>query len=112
MMTPGQFGPITRVRRRIDRHHFEHVVDRDAFGDADDEFDAGVGSFEDRVRGERRRHEDDADVRAGFFARFADAVENRETLDGLAALAGRDAADDVSCRTRACGWRGKALLAR
>ena len=43
----------------------DHVEDRDAFGDADDERDAGVGRLEDRVGGERRRHEDHRGVGAG-----------------------------------------------
>ena len=35
--------------------HVHHVVDRDAFGDADHELDAGVRRFEDRVGRERPR---------------------------------------------------------
>ncbi len=45
------------LHERIDARHVEH---RHAFGDADDELDARVGRFHDRVGREHRRHVDDA----------------------------------------------------
>src|SRR3546814_3053764 len=41
---------ILRAQRGLD---LDHVVDRDACGDADDHLDAGIGRFEDRIRGAR-----------------------------------------------------------
>ena len=76
------------------RPDLHHVVDRDAFGDADDQRQAGVFGFEDGVGGERRRHEDDGGVGAGLLYRLGDGVEDRPALVGGAAFAGRDAADD------------------
>ncbi len=60
VITPGQFGPTRRVfvcasRTRRTR---DHVADGDALGDRDDESATRVDRLEDRVRGERRRHED------------------------------------------------------
>jgi hypothetical protein len=54
VITPGQFGPISTasvgLQRGLDLDHVDH---RDAFGDADDQLDAGIGRFEDRVGRER-----------------------------------------------------------
>ena len=44
--------------------------------------------FEDRVRGKRRRHEDDGGIRAGLFDRLLDGVEYGPALVGRAAFAG------------------------
>ena len=84
-------------RRRAlleERHRAHHVERRDAFGDADDERQAGVGGFHDGVGGKRRRHEDDRRVRAGLLHRVVHGVEDRPALVRRAALARRDAADD------------------
>ena len=55
---PGQFGPEQRHPARpqvaVDA---QHVVGRDALGDADDGLDAGVGGLVDGVGREARRHE-------------------------------------------------------
>ena len=67
-MTPGQLGPMSARSSSLqllpDLHHVEC---RDAFGDADDERDAGVRGFEDGVGCEWRRDEDDGGVRAGLL---------------------------------------------
>ena len=68
---------------------------RDALGDADDRADARARRLEDRVGGETGRHEDERRVRARLLDRVGDGVEDRDALDVLAALAGRDARDDV-----------------
>ena len=60
-----------------------------------DRADAGVDGLVDRVGGEPRRDEDQRRVRAGLLDRLGDGVEDRDALDVLAALAGRDAGDDV-----------------
>ena len=57
--------------------------------------DAGVDRLVDGVGGEARRDEDQRRVRAGLLDRLGDGVEDRDALDVLAALAGRDAGDDV-----------------
>ena len=57
--------------------------------------DARVGRFHDGVGGAGRRHEDHAGVGPGLLHRLGDGVEEREALLDRAALAGRDAADDL-----------------
>ncbi len=61
---------------------------RHAFGDGDDDFDAGVDRFQNGVGRERRRHEDHRGVGAGLLDRFGDGVEHRQAFDRLAALPG------------------------
>ena len=65
-----------------------HVERRNAFGDADDQFDLGVGGLHDGVGRERRRHEDHRGIRAGLVDRFLHGVEDRPALVRGAALAG------------------------
>ena len=55
---------------------------------------ASTASY-DRVGGEPRRHEDQRRVRLRVLDRVGDGVEDGDPLDVLAALAGRDARDDV-----------------
>ena len=97
VITPGQFGPIS-VELRISAERalrLHHVQRRDALGDADDDGDAGLRRLEDRVRGAGRRHVDDRRVGARLLDGLGDGVEHREAFVHDAALAGRDAADDV-----------------
>ena len=68
---------------------------RDVLGDADDGRDPGVDRLVDRVGGEARGDEDERGVRAGRRDGLGDGVEDGDPLDVLAALAGRDAGDDV-----------------
>src|SRR6266404_4430149 len=56
----------------------DHVEDRDTLGDADYQRDAGIGGFEDRIRGKGRRHVDHARIAAGLDVRLVDGVEDRE----------------------------------
>ncbi len=96
VMTPGQLGPMRCafgfvVQERFDLDHVEHG---DAFGDGDDDGDAGVGGFHDRVGREGRRDEDHRGVGAGGVDGLADGVEDRQAVGVFgAALAGGDAAD-------------------
>src|SRR5690348_2576350 len=76
----------------LDAQHVEH---RNAFGDRDDHLDAGGRGFQDRVGRKRRRHEDHRRVGAGFVDRIAHGVEHRQADVFGAALAGRDAADQL-----------------
>ena len=55
----------------------------------------GVDGLVDRVGGEARGDEDHRRVRARLGDRVGDRVEDRDPLDVLAALAGRDAGDDL-----------------
>ena len=71
------------------------VVGRDALGDRHDERDAGVLGLEDRVGREARRDEDHRRVGAGLAHGVVERVEDRDALDVLAALAGRDAGHHV-----------------
>ena len=70
----------------------EHLVRGDALGDRDHRVDAGVDRLVDRVRGERRGHEDHRRVRAVLDDRLDDRVEHRHALDVLPALPRRDPA--------------------
>lgn len=74
---------------------FDHIQRRNAFGDADDQGDARVGGFHNRVGGERRRNVNDGHIRAGFFDGVGDRIEDRKAFVRRAAFAGRDAADNV-----------------
>ncbi len=72
VMTPGQLGPIRTLsgwslRKRLDLHHVE---DGNAFGDGDDDADARVGRFHDRIGRERRRDEDHRRIGAGCLHRL------------------------------------------
>src|SRR3954453_13746459 len=86
---------VARVRLLQVVVRLDHVVDRNAFRDADDQLHPGVRGFHHRVGRERRRHEDERAIRARFFARLAHAVEDRKAFVRRAALARRHAADDL-----------------
>src|SRR5262249_46464334 len=73
----------------------DHVVGRDALGDARDHRDAGVGGFHDRVRREGGRHEDHRRVGAGLPHGLRHGVEDRDPLVHRSALAGSDAGHDL-----------------
>ncbi len=75
--------------------HLDHVEHRNAFGDADDQFDLGIDGFQDRVGREGGRHVDGRRGGAGLRLGFGDGVEHRQFQVGRATLAGRDAADHL-----------------
>ena len=78
--------------------HLHHVVDRNAFGDGDDQIESGIHAFENRVGREGRRNENRGSRRAGLFHGFGDGVEDGNfsaVLKELPAFAGRDAGDDL-----------------
>src|SRR5690606_34810728 len=72
-----------------------HVPDRNAFGDAHDHLDAGLGGFHDRIGGERWWNEDDADIGSGDLHRFAHRFEHRAIEVLLATFAGSYAAHHI-----------------
>src|SRR2546423_11965158 len=70
--------------------YLDHIVRRNAFGDAHDQIQASVHSFEDRVGGKCRRHENCRSRRAGLFGSFGHGIENRNfVLEALVAFARR-----------------------
>ena len=79
--------------------HADHVLDRNALGDADGEVEAGVNAFEDGVAREWRRYEDNGYRRTRGGGGFVDGVEDRHLVAGvleeLAAFAWRDAGDEL-----------------
>ena len=96
------------LERFLDAHH---VHDRDALGDAHDEFHARVGGFEDAVGGPGRRHEDHGGVAAGLLPRLGHRVEDGDRpVEGLAAPARGDAGDDVGAIVAAAARVERARL--
>src|ERR1700742_4302479 len=73
----------------------DHVQDRNALGDADDQRDLGIDGLTDRVRRPRRRHIDHRGIGAGLLAGLGDGVEHRQSEMRRAAFAGRGAADHL-----------------
>ena len=78
-----------------------HVERRNAFGDADDQFDLRVGGFHDGVGRVRRRNENHRRIGAGLVRRFLHGVEDGPAFVRGAALAGSDAADNLRAVGRA-----------
>ena len=74
---------------------FEHVQHRDAFGDAGDDFNAGIDRLKDGVGGKCGRHEDHRGVGAGRGDGFVAVVEDRAVEVALSAFAGGNAADEL-----------------
>src|SRR6266540_2817438 len=73
----------------------QHLVGRQAFGDADDRADPRVDGFVDRVRREAGGDEDHRRVRAGLGDSVGDRVEDGDAVDVLAAFAGGHAGDHL-----------------
>ncbi len=115
VMTPGQFGPIRRDLEPEQRTlHLDHVLDRNAFGDADDQRDFRVDRLADGVGRAGRRDVDHRGVGAGGVTRFGDRVEHRQADMRGAALAGRGAADDLGAEIgqRLLGMEGAVLAGK
>src|SRR5882672_6976613 len=85
----ASFVPINRQRNT------NHVENGNAFGDANNQRQCCVGSFENRVGGIRWRNENHRSVCAGGFDGFGDRVENGAFEMLRAAFAGSDAANNV-----------------
>jgi len=74
---------------------FDHVDHGNAFRDADNQRDARVSSFHNRVSRIWGRDEDDCRIGAGGFHGAGHSVENRPVQMRRPAFARRDAAHDV-----------------
>src|SRR2546426_5536730 len=83
---------IFATERALD---LDHVVDWNAFGDANDQLDAGIGSFQDRIGTKRRGHKDQRGVTLGLLHSITHRIENRNTLDLLPRLARRHTRDNL-----------------
>src|SRR6266850_6020607 len=71
----------------------DHVAHRDAFGDADHQVEVSVDRLVDGRCGERRRHVDHGDGRAGGLFRIFHRTIDRNAIEILAGLPGVDAGD-------------------
>src|SRR6266702_74893 len=71
----------------------DHVAHRDALGDADHQVEVRLHRLVDRRGGERRRHVDHRDIRAGLLLRFLHRGENRDAFVGFTGLLRVDARD-------------------
>src|SRR3990172_7584916 len=92
---PGAVRAHEPARRALEEMpRADHVADRDALGDADDQRHARGGGLHDRVGRRGRRHEDERAVRARGGDGVGDGVPDREALVGRPALARRHAPDD------------------
>src|SRR3990170_1910347 len=88
------------VRALHEPPDLDHVQDRYALGDADDELYSRVDRLHYGVGGEARGDIYDRGVGPGLFYRVPDSVEHRYAVDIGAALAGRDSPDHL----RAVGY--------
>src|SRR6516162_489056 len=73
----------------------DHVEDWNAFGDADDQRDLGIGRLEDRIGGEGRRHIDHGRIAPSRGAGLVYGVEDRQVKMPATAFARRDTADHL-----------------
>ena len=83
----------TRLRHAL--RDLDHVDDRNAFGDRDDQLDARVDCFENRLSGAGRRHIDDRSIRPSLLACFLDRAEHRQVQVRRARLLRIDATDHL-----------------
>jgi hypothetical protein len=60
------------LRKFFDLHH---ILNRDAFGDADYECNAGVGSFQDSISSKSRWYENDGNISPGLFYAVGYCIE-------------------------------------
>ena len=78
------------------RFHSHHVHDRNSFGDANDELNAGVDCFENSIGRACCGNENNRDVAVRLLSRFPNRVEHRNfAVEHLAALSGRNAGNNV-----------------
>ena len=95
-MTPGQLGPISRDFEVLELGpDLDHVERGNALGDGDDQRNARVLGFENRVGGKRRRHKNHRRVGAGLGHGVGHGVEDGPAFVRRPALARSHAADNL-----------------
>ncbi len=97
VIMPGQFGPMRRdfFAGHL-RLHSHHVDDRNSFGNADHQFDAGIDRFQDSIGRAGRGHENYRDIATGCLARLPDSVEDgNPAFKLLPTFPGSDTGDHV-----------------
>src|SRR5439155_22267164 len=73
-----------------------HIIDWNAFGNRNDQLQSSVHCFENSIASKRGRNKDGRGCRAGGFYCFRHGIEYWNLVfKKLAALAGRDAGDDL-----------------
>ena len=60
--------------------HLHHVVDWNAFRNANNQIKAGIDALEDRIRRKRRGHKDHRHRRAGLLHGLVHGVKNRHIV--------------------------------
>ena len=95
--------------------HFYHILNRNAFGDADNHFNAGFSSFHDGIGSKGGRYKNEGDIGSGFLNRFRNRIKNWPIEVGLSAFSRCDPSyhigtvfNHLSCMKSAFG-AGKAL---
>lgn len=73
--------------------HVQHIQSRNAFGDADDQRNAGISGFDDRIFAVRRRYVDNRCIGFDGGNGFAHGVEHRQAKVGGAAFTWGDTAN-------------------
>ena len=92
---PGQHhAPVARIAHHI-AFDLNHVLRRDAVGDANAIADACIGGLHDAVGGKGWRHEYQRCLGPGGGNRVFDRIKHRDAVDGLPAFAGHNAADNI-----------------
>ena len=82
--------------------HLLHVLHRNAFRDADDEFNARVSSFHDGVRCEGRRNKNHGGIAVRSFFGFRHSIEDGDfAFKELAALAGGHTGNHIGAEVHA-----------
>ena len=73
----------------------EHLVGRDALGDADDLRHARLGGLENRLGRKARRHDNERRIGTLLLDGIGHRIEDRNTLDVLPGTARRDTRNDI-----------------
>ena len=81
------------MHERFDTHHVHH---RYSFRDANDELNAGIDRFENRIGSRWSGHENHRGVARSFLPRFPDRIEYRHlAIEHLTAFTRRHSGDNI-----------------